>query len=76
MRDAQRLELKPDEYQDAKREERRRHLRQVLAILRRAREDEAEWYVWVLERRDRRARALAGDDDLVFEDVDEELVLL
>src|SRR5262249_53957906 len=35
------------EKQRAEREERRATLRQLLAILRRARDDEDDWYVWV-----------------------------
>ena len=50
--------------------ERRRNLAAALAMLERARRNGDEWYVWVLEQRDRRA------GELVFEDVDEELVLL
>ena len=70
LRDRIQLELSVDEYHDAMRAERRRNLAAALAMLERARKNGDEWYVWVLEQRDRR------NGELVFEDVDEELVLL
>ena len=70
MRDRIQLELGVNEYHDAMRAERRRNLAAALAMLERARDRGDEWYVWVLEQRDRR------NGELVFEDVDEELVLL
>ena len=73
MRDRIQFELTVDQYHDAMRAERRRNLGAVLAMLRRARDDRAEWYVWALENRDRRQ---GRDDDLVFDRSDEELVLL
>ena len=42
---------------EAKRAERRRALREVLAILERARSEGAEWYVWVVGHRRRRLAA-------------------
>lgn len=39
--------------------EMQRNLRETLALLRRAREEGSEWYVWVLEQRDRRENAPA-----------------
>ncbi len=54
MRDRARLEFKPGRWQDQQRAERKRHLSAVLAMLRRARENQEPWYVWVLEHRARR----------------------
>ncbi len=53
MRDRQRLELKPDEYRDAKALERQQTLRELLAILRRAAAEGADWYTWALDARRR-----------------------
>jgi hypothetical protein len=70
VRDRIQLELNVSEYHDAMRAERRRNLAAALAMLERARRNGDEWYVWVLEQRDRR------NGELVFEHVDDELVLL
>ncbi len=49
MRDRQRLELRPEEYRDAKALERQQTLRELLAILRRAAAEGAEWYYGALD---------------------------
>ncbi len=49
MRGSQRLELKPDEYRDAKALERQQTLRELLAILRHAAATGAEWYYEALD---------------------------
>lgn len=57
MRDSRQISSTVKEYHDWQRAERKRHLAAVLAMLRRAREREDEWYTWILELRRRR---LAG----------------
>lgn len=56
MRDRQRLELKPDEYRDAKAAERRKLLGELLSMLERARRE--PWYVETLDLCDRLRRGL------------------
>lgn len=50
MRGRLQLELTPSEYIEAKAVERGRILRALLADLRRAREQKAPWYEWILWR--------------------------
>lgn len=47
MRDAQRIQLTPGQYHDAKVVEREKTLELLLVDLRRAREAAAEWYEWI-----------------------------
>lgn len=54
MRDRLRLELRPEEYRDRVAAERQATLRELLAILRSARERGADWYYGVLELAERR----------------------
>lgn len=61
MRPARRLELSPEEYRDAAAAERRQHLREVLAILRRAAAEGAGWYYDTLELCDRLRRGAARE---------------
>lgn len=44
---------KPRAVSASERAEMQRSLREVLGLLRRARDEHADWYAWVLERRDR-----------------------
>lgn len=53
MRGRQQLELNPSEYQDAKRRERQRLLKELEGELERAYNHRADWYLWVLWRRNR-----------------------
>ena len=58
MRGADQIGRTVEEWHEYQREERRRHLRALVAVLRRAREDGDEWYRWVLEVRRRRLEGL------------------
>ncbi len=48
MRSAARLSRLPGAYRDLQAVERRKALREVLRMLRRARDEQVEWYLWVL----------------------------
>jgi hypothetical protein len=54
LRGRQQLELSPAEYLEAQEVERGKLLRELLAILRAARQQNAPWYQWVVWRRERR----------------------
>jgi hypothetical protein len=56
VRSAARLSRTPGAYRDLQARERRRALRQVLAMLRRARESDAEWYLWALANAEARTQ--------------------
>ena len=49
MRDSDQIRLTPEQYADAKRDERRRTLKDLLAGLLHARENRTEWYTWVTD---------------------------
>lgn len=49
MRDAAQITRTPREYLEYQSAERKRNLREVMAILRHARETRAEWYQWIVD---------------------------
>jgi len=59
VRSAEQIKRKPGAYKDWQAAQRAKRLREVLAMLRRARDEDAEWYRWVLSHRDQRAAARA-----------------
>ncbi len=56
MRSAEQIGRTVSEYHEWQRAQRAKHLREALAMLHRAREEGAEWYVWIASGGHKKAR--------------------